>query len=384
MRLALVTSVFPQPRRGKLPGIERLAKLLADGLIDRGLDLVIVTTYWNGGTFVDRYRGTPIVRVPDTSRYIGRLASLADSAYWSWGVAVAQTLKRFAGLEVVHTLSPLSTTASLVRGRLPVVATFHHRNELATLSDIVYKPAHRILEFWTYRAATLIMTPSQASARILRAAFRVPEDRIRVAPWGTRLDRFVPKPRLAGDDNRLLFVGPHEPRKGLRYLLQAVAFLRSTGLAVRLTTIGTGSQVPELKKLAEDLRISDAVEFKGYITDQDDSRLPEMYATADIFVLPSLEEGFGFVLVEAMASGLPVVAANVSAIPEVIGDAGILVPPRDPRALAAALRRLINDRDLRSQLGERGRKRAETHFSWDESLSRIIAVYRQAAEMGGA
>jgi glycosyltransferase involved in cell wall biosynthesis len=133
--------------------------------------------------------------------------------------------------------------------------------------------------------------------------------------------------------------------------------------------------------MAQSLGIADAVDFLGYVDDPADVELPRLYAAADVFVLPSLREGFGFVLLEAMASGLPIVASNASAIPEVVGDAGILVPAQDAGALAKALARLIADPEGREEIGRRGRQRVEERYTWDKTVDRVLSVYEEAIDL---
>ncbi len=188
-------------------------------------------------------------------------------------------------------------------------------------------------------------------------------------------------PRVTSEGVRILFVGEHERRKGLEFLLEALAILRRSGKDLNLVTVGHGSALAKLRGLALRLGVSDAVEFRGYVTDHDDTQLPPIYSETDIFVLPSLREGFGFVLLEAMASGIPIVASDVSAIPEVIGNSGILVPPRDAKALANALGALIDDPTMRAELGEAGRRRAEAHFTWDRVIPQVVQVYEEAIDI---
>jgi len=383
MRVALVTSAFPQPRSGRYPGIERLAKSLARELTGRGFELSVITTYWNGGPPVDHYDASTIFRVTDTSQILGRLATVGDSHYWSWGFQVGKLLREMERPDVIHALSPVSATPELAKSKFPIVTTFHHQERLLQLRDLLHRPFHRMLEFRSYLSSTLVTAASEASARAAQDIFGLPAQRIRVTRWGVDAERFRAKSSAGSDDVRLLYVGPHELRKGLPFLLQALAFLRAERLPVRLTLIGTGSQLGNLERLAVKLGVSKSVEFMGYVPDPDDSVLPRFYSESDIFVLPSEREGFGFVLVEAMASGLPVVAGNVSAMPEIVGDGGILVPPRDAPALAEALRFLVESPDKRLDLGRRGRSRVDALFSWEKVIPCILSVYEEAIEIVG-
>lgn len=380
MHVALVTAAFPEPRPGRYPGIERLARELTDALLATGVEVTILTTLWNGGAREGRHGRARILRLPDTSRRVGRVAALGDSHYWSWGSAVGRALRSVLPSDrpdVIHALSPVSATPGLVRSGMPVVTTFHHYEGLRHWSDWLYKPFHRILEYRSYLASTLVTTPSRASAEVLKKTYGVPLSRIRVVPWGVDLARFRPEPHPPNPDFEVLFIGPHEPRKGIVYLLQAIAILRDKGMRVHLTTVGKGSQLLQLQALSGKLGIADCVTFRGFLDDSEDRGLRRRYAEADVFAFPSLQEGFGFVLAEAMAAGLPVVASNVSAMPEVVGDAGILVPARDSKALAAAIQQLAQAPQLRSELAALGRQRAESMFAWDRTAAQLLAVYEE-------
>lgn len=381
MRVALVTPAFPVPRPGRYLGIERLAKDLAVELRGHGLALDIITTFWNGGDREDWFGNTRISRVSDSSRWLGRWAAIGDSHYWTWGFAVGHWLRIHNRPDVVHTLCPVADTPGLVRAGFPVVTTFHHFSDVGSWRDLLHRPLHRVLEDRAYRTATLLTAPSRASADVLERRFGVPPPRIRVVPWGINASKFQERRHTPGSSPTLLYTGPHEPRKGLDTLLRSIALLRREGVPVRLVTAGGGPQLPELQRLARTLGISDHVQFLGYVHDPDDTRLPLLYAQADIFVLPSLREGFGLVLVEAMASGLPVVATNVSSIPEVVGNDAVLVPPGDPRALAGSLHALINDPKLRTDLGERGRHRIATRFGWNRVIPTLLSAYEDAIRL---
>ena len=380
--VALVTSAFPAPSAARNVGIGRLSKELAKGLVARGVKVTVITTFWNEGPPEEDYESIRIHRVPDASTYLGRFASLADTQYWSWGISVGNRLRTIDRPDVIHSLAPLSTTPLLVRLGFPVVTTFHHFDELWSPRELLYRPLHRILEFRAYLSSTLVSVPSKASGDLVQRRFGVPGNRVRVTPWGVDSERFHPTNTQARQGNRLLYVGPHEPRKGLPTLLEALAQLREEGLEVHLTTVGGGRQIDDLRRLAERLGVSECVQFLGHLPDPEDTQLPRIYSEADIFVFPSIMEGFGLALLEAMASGLPVVATRASAIPEVVGDAGLLVRPGSPQELAAALGTLIEHAQRRRELGAKGQRRAEARFGWSMTVSRLLDVYDEAISMG--
>jgi glycosyltransferase involved in cell wall biosynthesis len=141
---------------------------------------------------------------------------------------------------------------------------------------------------------------------------------------------------------------------------------------------GDGRASPDVVALVRALGVSEAAVFQGYLGVE---QLRALYAAAALFVLPSLYEGFGLPVLEAMACGTPVIATNPSSLPEVVGDAGLLVPPGDPDALAGAMGRVLGDIELAADLRRRGLERAK-RFTWEETAARTLAVYRAVAAEG--
>ena len=170
-------------------------------------------------------------------------------------------------------------------------------------------------------------------------------------------------------------MGSLEPGKNRGRLLQAFGRLRARGLEHTLAVAGQRAWRFEGEEpLAGRLGLADAVRFLGYVPPAD---LPALYSAADLFVFPSLYEGFGLPALEALACGTPVVTSSVSALPEVVGDAALQVDPLDVEALAEAMERLLRDDGLRADLRERGLRRAE-EFSWERTARQTLAVYERA------
>ena len=161
-----------------------------------------------------------------------------------------------------------------------------------------------------------------------------------------------------------------EQQKGIDHVLKAVSRLKRQLPDVRYRIVGHGSDLQRLEGIARDLGIDDRVEFLGVVNDLE---LAEIYSSCDVFVLPSGQEGFGMVFIEAMAAGKPVIAARAGAIPEVVvdGQTGLLVGYGDDAALADAIARLFADPELRSRLGSAGRQRFRERFSFDRVMARF-------------
>jgi glycosyltransferase involved in cell wall biosynthesis len=193
----------------------------------------------------------------------------------------------------------------------------------------------------------------------------VPLDRMHVVPVGVDHERFRPLSHVERVRGRLMTTASADvPLKGLIPLLEAVAKLRTERDDVHLVVIGKprdGSTVPAV---IERLGLSGHVEFVSGVSDE---RIVELYAEAQIAVVPSLYEGFSLPAVEAMASGVPLVATTGGALPEVVGtsgDTGVLVEPDDPGQLATAIGRLLDESDLRDRLAVAARERVLSRFTW--------------------
>ena len=234
------------------------------------------------------------------------------------------------------------------------------------------------------RQADQVLTVSRATADDLMRAFDVPADRITVTPLAADA-RFRPATPNALDHFRrqhdlhrpyILSVGTREPRKNIARLVRAFARIAST-VAHDLVLVGpAGWLESELDEAIRNLPapVRARIRLTGFVPDDD---LPLWYAAADVFAYPALHEGFGLPVLEAMACGVPVVTSNTSSLPEIAGDAALLVDPLDERALADAIARVIGDDPLAEDLRRRGRARAR-HFSWDETARLTVAGYHAA------
>ena len=234
------------------------------------------------------------------------------------------------------------------------------------------------------RRADLIIVPSRAVQRDMVQYLRVPEDRVAVTPHGCEA-RFKPSRDAASigaataryglPARYLLAVGTLEPRKNLTTLVRAFARLRDRSeidRAVGLVLAGARGWLDDpIFRTVQSLELEDAVRFTGFIDDDD---LPAVYRGAELVAFPSLHEGFGLPLLEAMACGVPVVASNTAALPEVAGGAAVLVDPLDIDALAQAIARVLRDEALRGRLREDGIARA-AKFSWETAARRTLDAY---------
>ena len=235
------------------------------------------------------------------------------------------------------------------------------------------------------RQAAAIVTVSESARRDLLRFHGIPADRVSVVheaaspafrPIDDRalLDRV--RSRYGLPSRFLLYVGTIEPRKNLSRLMEAFAQARRRGLTHHLVCVGPyGWSSRDLAGRIDQLGITDAVHFTGYAPFED---LPVLYNLGEFFVFPSLYEGFGLPVVEAMASGLPVITSNTSSLGEIAADAACTVDPASTDAIADAMVNVAGDEMLRRDLSARGLRRAQL-FSWTQTAKEMLAVYHRAA-----
>jgi len=236
---------------------------------------------------------------------------------------------------------------------------------------------------WALRISDQVVAISSATAREIASLAAVP---VRVIPYGIGFPEIPPANELslAGRPFTILFVGGLLERKGVTHLVDAVRRLPQR-LRVKLILVGEGPDLPDLEAQARKGGIEDRVEFRGQVS-QD--ALHEAYASADVFVLPAVvdargdTEGLGVVLLEAMNYRLPVIGSSLGGITDIIHDeeTGLLVPQRDPQALAVALQRIADDSVFAARLAEAGYRYAQEHFSWPVITARWEECYAAAIQ----
>jgi glycosyltransferase involved in cell wall biosynthesis len=239
------------------------------------------------------------------------------------------------------------------------------------------------------RRATRVMTVSESSKRDIIRFFDTDPQKIDVI-YNAYDDRFAIDPREEDvvrvseryqlQSEFVLYAGNVKPHKNLERLIEAFYLVRKRGLDhLKLVLIGDEiSKYTALRRAVHQYQLHKYVRFLGYLPEE---TLAVMYRLAGVFVFPSLYEGFGLPPLEAMASGTPVVTSNVSSLPEVAGDAAVLVDPYDPSAIADGIHRVLTDEQLRRDLRHRGVARAG-QFSWEQSVRRVRAIYDEVANGG--
>jgi glycosyltransferase involved in cell wall biosynthesis len=278
-----------------------------------------------------------------------------------------------------YVLPPLTPCKSVVT----IHDCIHLRFPQYLPNRLGYAYARSFLWTATHRSSRVI-TVSEASKRDILAYFNVPPEKIDVIYNGID-ERFGNPPpdedvvavreRYQLDGPFILYAGNIKPHKNLGRLIEAFHILRATGPefeGVKLVIIGDEiAKYAALRHAVHRCKLHKHVRFFGFVPAR---TLAILYRLADVFVFPSLYEGFGLPPLEAMASGTPVITSNVSSLPEVVGDAAVLIDPLQPEAIAHAMSRVLSDSALRADLRERGLARAR-HFSWERSVTRVREIY---------
>ena len=283
------------------------------------------------------------------------------------------------GVEIVHLPSTLIPPIL----PCPAVVTVH---DLAWLHyPEAYDPADLRMQTQvvprSIRRAAYVIAVSQSTADDISRHFDISKDRIAVTPLGVSaafspdgpgIEDLLPQAdKLAS--GFILHTGGHHPRKNLPRLLQAYAVLKDEmpeAPPLVITGDATSSTVRGLRADAKSLGMLDSLIFPGEL---DEAIMARLYRSATVAVYPSLYEGFGLPIIEAMASGIPVVTSNRSSMPEVAGDAALLVDPERPDELAAALKRLLSEPDLRAELIAKGISRSH-EFTWDRTARQTLEL----------
>ena len=240
------------------------------------------------------------------------------------------------------------------------------------------------LDFEGIRKAMRIIAVSQSTKDDLMHCLGIPDERISVVYEGIDHSLFRPVSQRIYNRPYILFVGTEHPRKNFTTLLKAFSQLKSEPRfkELKLVKVGSaGGQETDFRNqtvgVVESLNLSSEVIFTDFVPEAD---LPAYYSGAEVFVLPSLYEGFGFPVLEAMACGCPVVTSDTSSLPEVVGEAGIMVNPYDTDRLTQAMRQVLTDSELRNNMIRKGLEQSK-RFSWEKAAKQTLEVYNK---VGGA
>jgi glycosyltransferase involved in cell wall biosynthesis len=295
-----------------------------------------------------------------------------------------QQLHRY---DIIHDNQSLSYGVWALKRRLPTVATIHHAITVDRRIDILNADGCRHkMKFWRWysfigmqkrvsRTLSHIITVSQIARDDISRNFSIPVRRLRIVPNGIDTAVFRPMPEIEREAGRIIVTNSADtPLKGLHHLLRAVADI-SAGRPLKLIVVGRPKPRGRIVKLIGELGLGQTVTFTGGISTEEFVR---QYARAAVAVVPSIYEGFGLPAGEAMACAVPLISTTGGALPEVVGRAGLLVPPGSSAALSAAIKKLLDEPQTARNLGWAGYKRVQRLFTWDRAARLTADVYREA------
>ena len=369
---------------------------------------------WSGPPYPNLSRDVPLVPVPSLDLYrpedpfrtparhefrdlvdVAEFAIMCSAGFpepLTFSLRAWRALRARRGdFDVVHDNQCLGYgILAIARAGFPVVATVHHPITVDRALELAGAESwrrrvslHRWYGFLSMQKRVLrrlprLITVSESSARDLCRQMGARPAQLAVVPVGVDAAHFRPLPHLRRVPGRIMTTASADvPLKGLLPLIEAVAKVRTERHA-ELVVVGKPREGSLVPATVARLGLEGAVHLVGAV---DDARMVELWAEAEVAVVPSLYEGFSLPAVEAMACGTPLVATTAGALPEVVGTDGetaLLVPPNDPGALAGAVGRLLDDAGLRARIGAAGRARVLERYTWKAAAEATVEQYRRA------
>ncbi|HSL60335.1 MAG TPA: glycosyltransferase family 4 protein [Desulfotignum sp.] len=344
---------------------------------------------------LDLYNPDALFRTPSLEELSDRInllewldvCSMGYPEPWTFGMRVVQHLKgREDKYDIIHDNQSLSYGLLALMKKVPVTATIHHPmtvdRRLAVKATRSFYKKLKILRWYSFigmqkrvaRRLPGILTVSEASKQDISKEFTIPENRFFTIPNGIDTQSFHPLETVKRIPGRIIVTNSADtPLKGLYHLLHAIKNIVKKH-PVFLVVVGTPKKNGGIERLVRQLDLGRHLAFTGRIS-QD--RFVKEYARASIAVVPSLYEGFGLPVGEAMACRIPVICTTGGALPEVAGDAAKLVPPGDSNALEKAILELLEDPAQQEALAGKGYDRVLSHFTWEATARKTVQAYRR-------
>jgi len=368
-----------------LGGTEVAIYELGKRLVNKGCEVILVTPSSDGN--IEDDSGMIIHRIPiplemfvlSPTHYYGRLfPPPITSTYALIKILKSNKFKKIDLLHQFHVfyLGNASIFAKKLLGK-PLITNL--------MGWDTYDPIHPLPKFlhpyltYIINNSDTIISPAHCLLSYIRSNYR---KKVKIIPHGVDIRRFNVKNEnnyrkklgMKKEEILVLSVQRLVLKKGIKYLLYAMSMVVKEDPNVKLVIIGEGPEKPQLIKLIKKMKITKNVKIAGFVGSE---VLPKYYSACDIFVLHSLYEQFGIVLLEAMACGKPVVSTKVGAIPEIVenGKTGFLVDLKNPKQLSEAILKLASDENLRNKLGKEGRKKVEKKYDWDIITDRYLNEY---------
>ncbi|MCP3923987.1 MAG: glycosyltransferase family 4 protein [Desulfobacterales bacterium] len=362
-----------------------------DPLLNNGVKLTMLEC-------LDLYNPEALFRTPSIKELMDPInlyewLSVSTMGYpepFTFGLRAYRYLrKRKDKFDIIHDNQCLSYGMLAIKKHFPTIATIHHpisidrQIALDSVRSWWKKLKHRRwysfigMQKKVSRKLDKIITVSESSKNDICNDFQTGSDNFEVVPNGIDTDIFYPKNDIEKDPDRIIVTNSADTAlKGLYYLLKALKIIEQKR-KIKLTVIGTPKKNGGIEKLVKELNIGHLIDFTGRI---DDERFVNEYAKASIAVVPSVYEGFGLPVGEAMACGIPVITTDGGALAEVAGDAAVVVPTKSPEKLSEAIIKLLDDKEEMERLGKAGYERVMENFTWKKAAERTVEVYRKVID----
>jgi glycosyltransferase involved in cell wall biosynthesis len=335
----------------------------------------LVTMWYPGLPWKESRPGFNIYRIPciRTRKSVCLVWEMPLYLVFALPVLLGLVLKYRYELNHTHFIFPDGVLAFLLKAftGLPYVITAHGSDVPGYNPHRFTRMHHYLRPFWkqVVRYAKAIVCPSESVEKLIDG--ELPEARTTIIPNGLDLDKFVPDREKT---SRLLVVTRMFERKGVQYLLNALEHMDHD---YEVHIVGDGPYLSVLRGQVDDKNLD--VSFWGFLDNQS-TEIRDLYETSRIFIFPSEAENFPIVLLEAMAAGMAIITTYGTGCAEVVGDAAVLVKPKDAHDIREALKMLIENPEHASRLGQRARARLEGHFSWQNVAAQDLARYRQSID----
>ena len=379
-------------------------KYLSKALLDLGHEVDV----FSGPPYPDLSASVKLIKIPSLGLYEKeskffdvQLSSLTDPINlfewlsinsggfpepYTFGKRIKKVLSNdIDKYDIVHDNQSLCYELLDFQKQKPLVTTIHHpiskdlKYQLQSTNDIFLKLLmrrwHSFLTMQKFVAKKLnkILVPSKSSIVDIREEFGVKENKMERLMNGIDLDVFYPDPKVRKISRRIVTVASADvPLKGLDFLLKALFKLIKIYPDISLSIIGEQKKGGHTERLIDELNLKEHVNFCSNLSQ---GNLRKTYCEAEIAVIPSLYEGFGFAAIEAMACGVPIISSSGGALPEVIKDCGIIIPPKDSKAIYNSVTQLFSSPDNAKELSNKALERVKERFSWEVVAKKLEEVY---------
>lgn len=307
---------------------------------------------------------------------------------FTFGMRVKRYLKKnIKRFDILHDNQSLSYGILSLSKKMPVIATIHHPMTVDRRLAIQEAPSFiqkiKAIRWYSFigmqkrvaQRMSHLITVSDNSKKDIAKEFNIPESRFKTIPIGIDTHNFFPIETIQKEPGRIIVTNSADtPLKGLAYILTAIKLVLKIR-KVKLVVVGAPKKGGTIERLVKTLELAPYIRFTGRIGHE---QFVKEYAKASIAVIPSLYEGFGLPVGEAMACRIPVICTTGGALPEVAGDAAKLVPPADATALKDAILELLDNPVLREDLAQRGYNRVLQEFTWEKTALKTVEAYKAA------